>query len=205
MSCAGASKQMRALLEIKSADYIHNDLSSAAFYFKEGVAERLKRDERDGIFLQMMAALVMTAFSLEAYLNFLGSQKVANWNDRMAISGKLKTLCDEFGVAQDETDRPFSTVAELVALRNTLAHGKPQIIDTKIEVIGTHDELMARMRGPKAEWETKVAPEFVETAYDDVEEIWRRLLTAAKIETIETTGRESAGLEFLAFVETDKA
>ena len=62
--------------------YIHNDLSNAAFHFKTIIEARLKMDDRNGITFDCMACLVMCAFSFEAYITFLGSKIIENWNER---------------------------------------------------------------------------------------------------------------------------
>jgi hypothetical protein len=46
--------------------YVHNDLENTAFYFKEQVKERAETQDRDGIGHDMMACLVMLAFTVEA-------------------------------------------------------------------------------------------------------------------------------------------
>jgi hypothetical protein len=60
--------------------YIHNDLSNAAFHFKTSVEEKLKGD-RTGIAFHSLACLVMTAFTFEAEMNFLGAKLIDGWNE----------------------------------------------------------------------------------------------------------------------------
>jgi hypothetical protein len=198
-----SKKRIRALLEIKNQDLIHNDLSNAAFYFKKRIDERIAKNDHDGIFLEMIAALTMTAFALEANLNFVGSNKVKGWNDWQSVGNKLKEVCKSLDLNPDHNKRPYATVAKLISIRNTLAHGKPQIVEIKEEVEGTHDELMARVRNYQNEWEKAVTPAFVAEAYDDVEAIWQEMLKAAKIDVIESTSGGSGGIEFLGYAEPE--
>lgn len=196
-------KRIRAMLEIKNVDLIHNELSNAAFYFKNRISERIAKDDHNGLFLEMIAALTMTAFALEANLNFVGLKKVPNWNDWQSVESKLKEVCKSLGLSPDHNKRPYATVVKLISIRNTLAHGKPQIVEIKEEAEGTHDELMARVRNYQSEWEKAVCPEFVVEAYDDVEAIWQELLKASKIDVVESMSGGSGGIEFLGYVEPE--
>jgi hypothetical protein len=178
--------RLRALVTAERKDLIHNDLANAAFYLKERVVTRDAADDRDGIFLDMMAAAAMTAFAFEAYLNFLGTAKVVAWKDRAPILAKLDILRTVFGIAAPQDARPYSTVRELIGLRNTLAHGQPHFTKIRKEAEGTHSELMELVRPVQPEWERMLTPDFVVRAYEDVEGIWRQMLDAADIDIFET-------------------
>lgn len=196
-----SQRRIRALLELESVELIHNDLSNAAYYFKSRMDKRIKHGERDGVFHEMMAALMMTAFSLEAYLNFIGWSKLANWNERKKIHDKLKAVCEALGIKADYDKRPLSTVGDLIEFRNMIAHGKPRIVKDKRIAEGTHDELTAELRGYQAELDRIVTPDFVKTAYDDVEKLWQEMLTAANIDVMETLDGGGSSIEFIAFAD----
>ncbi|RWA78216.1 hypothetical protein [Mesorhizobium sp.] len=87
-----AQPKIRALLEIEDADFIHNDLANAAFHLKERVRKAMEAGERDGIGLDMMAALTMTAFAHEAYLNFIGDMVIEGWDERQALWKKERQI-----------------------------------------------------------------------------------------------------------------
>ncbi len=52
--------------------YIHNDIGNAVFYFKKRVDERVAKDDREGVGLEIIAGLTLLAFEVEAKFNFLG-------------------------------------------------------------------------------------------------------------------------------------
>jgi hypothetical protein len=54
--------KMKVHLKAHRHFYIHNDIGNAAFYFKERVNDRIAKDDRDGIGLEIMAGLTLLAF-----------------------------------------------------------------------------------------------------------------------------------------------
>lgn len=82
-----------------------------------------------------MAALTFSAFTLEAYTNFVSSRIFPDtWNqkrERQSSSKKIKDIFEKFELAYDAHDESTrNTIQYLTELRNELAHGKPY---TKIE------------------------------------------------------------------------
>ncbi|WP_164477710.1 hypothetical protein [Pannonibacter phragmitetus] len=196
-------KRMRVLVEKEIVDNIHNDLSNTAFYFKKRIKKRMDTGDQDGIFLEMMAALTMTAFALEAILNYIGHAKeVPAWRKK-SLEEKLAVLLEKLGLKPDFEARPYSTVKQLKDLRNTLAHGKPRTITPEPEeIIGTYDEIYVKP-DLRSDWEREVTPEFVEIAYDDMVEIEKELFSAAKIEVMETLNGGSWTITFIDYVDDD--
>ena len=189
--------RMRAVVHARSVDLIHNDLANAAFFFITRIKDRLANDNRDGLFHEVIAALTMTAFTLEAYLNFVGSQLNPDWSERDDVESKLKTLRNALGVQTDYNKPPYATARELIGARNRLAHGKPQITNQRTEVDVTDAELEAMARDLVVARDKEVTAEFVLQAYDDVEAIWRELLTAAGIDVIDTLTSAGGTIEVL--------
>jgi len=195
-------RRIRARLEVETADLIHNELTGAAFYFRERVAERIAAGDHDGIFFEMIAGLTMSAFSLEACLNYVGDAKIGDWKEFARTADKLALICEKLGVTRDTSQRPHSTISPLIELRNLMAHGKPKVVVKVEEAEGTHDELVARVRAIQTEWwETMVTPEFVSIAFDDVEAIWLEMLKAADIDIIETMRGGGSSIHFLGYLE----
>ena len=54
-------RRIKAKLDREWRDLIHNDLSSAAWYFEQRVQARIAADDREGVGFEMIAALTMTA------------------------------------------------------------------------------------------------------------------------------------------------
>jgi hypothetical protein len=194
MSDDAPRPRVRAMVNTRGVDLIHNDLANAAFFFTTRINDRLAQDDREGLYHEVVAALTMTAFTLEAYLNFIGPQVKTDWSERDDVETKLKAL----GVETDYNKPPYATARELIAARNRLAHGKPQDTVRRTEAIGTNEELEALAQELVRAWERAVTPEFVLQAYDDVEAIWKELLTAAGIDVIDTLSSASGSLEVLS-------
>ncbi|WP_332715784.1 hypothetical protein [Pelagibacterium mangrovi] len=195
-------RKMRVELTKEQAVYIHNDLGNTAFYFKKRIVERLEKGDHDGIFLEMTAGLTMTAFAMEASVNFVGDRIFGEaWDEWEPSLKKVKQVLSELGVDYGEFEkRPFSSIIELKKLRDTLAHGKPERITSKEIVIGTYDELYARQRIAGG-WEAMVTVENVVDWYDDMNDIWKMMIDAAGIEVIDTMSTGSHGMHFIEYVD----
>jgi hypothetical protein len=199
----GKQQRIRAALEVEQDDLIPNDLGNAAHYLTMRIADHLARDDHEGLFLEMIAAVTMTAFSFEAYLNFIGGETVEEWNERQRTREKLPTICTALGLTPDYSRRPYSTVEQLLDMRDLLAHGKPRRLKSRQIAEGTHDELTARARAKmEVGWAKALTPEFVAESYGDVEAIWLELLAAAKIDIIETMSGGGSSIEFLGYAES---
>lgn len=77
---------------------------------------------------QKIAAVVFSAFTMEAYLNHLGSELFPEWNaTERAMGGarrKLDRLATHLGVTVDYKGRPFKTFLDVFRFRDKMAHGK---------------------------------------------------------------------------------
>ena len=80
---------------------------------------------------QCRASLVLRAFALEAFLNWLGRHLVPHWSylERLKPKEKLDLLSDLIQVRPDYGARPWQIVKDLFGFRNDIAHGKPERLD----------------------------------------------------------------------------
>lgn len=194
------NRKMRVKLTSDRAIYIHNDLSNTAFYFKNRVTTRLEEGDHDGIFLEMIAGLTMTAFAMEASINFVGDKVLReDWNERAAYWKKVKQVFEALGIKPDFETRPFSSIGKMQALRDALAHGKPERITKEEIVVGTYDELEARQR-LHGTWEEMVTIDNVKDWFDDMRAIWELMLEAGDIEVFDTMSQGMHGMEFIEHV-----
>jgi hypothetical protein len=171
--------------------YIHNDIGNAAFYFKNRVDERIAKNDHDGVGLEIMAGLTLLAFEAEARFNFLGAKLITGWNEGGKTIKKIKAVCRHLEIAPNFSVRPYSSLEKLKTFRDTLAHGKPveKVFDQ--EVVATAEELRA-MGVLHADYEVYINQAFFHAAYEDVELIWKDLLTKSGMNVFDTlTGRES--------------
>lgn len=203
--------RIRAKITNDWVDYPHNDLSNAAWFFRERINKAFAEKERaDGIFLDMMACVTMIAFSLEGYVNFIGAKllggKPHDWSDfeRITVRNKIKVIGRHTGIQIDWNQRPYSTTTKLMNLRNMLAHPKPHKADPREWIAdGTESVFKKVLRDYEPAWMKIIDQAFIEETYADVEAIWKSLLSAAKIEEHEAWSGGSQGIELIEFLPPD--
>jgi hypothetical protein len=81
-----------------------------------------------GRFNKCLSAMVMTALSIEALANAVGSRAVTDWPtfERMRPLEKLDLLVTELEIRRDESSDPWPTLVYLAGFRNDIAHAKPE-------------------------------------------------------------------------------
>jgi hypothetical protein len=204
---------VRAKITNDWVDYPHNDLSNAAWFFRERINKAFAEKERaDGIFLDMMACVMMIAFSLEGYVNFIGAKlldaKPEEWAnfERAVVRDKIKAIRRLTGIQIEWNKRPYSTTAKLIDLRNMLAHPKAHKAEPRVWIAeGTDSSFKKMLRDYEPDWVKIISPAFIDEAYADVEAIWKSLLVAAKIGEHETLSGGSQGFEVVDFLPPDEA
>lgn len=197
-------RRFKALIEIEKVDRIHNDLSNIAFRLKERVKNALDKEDRDGIGLDIMAALTMVAFAYEAYINFIGFSVLKPWREWSPSHIKEARVFQKLGIELVTGERPYSSIVSLRQVRNTLAHGKPINETATWESIGTNSELEAEARAASIPaWEELITPDFLFQAYDDVNAIWHHMLNAADINVIETFSGGGRSISFLGYADQE--
>jgi hypothetical protein len=140
----------------------------------------------------IVAGLIMTAFTVEARINFVGWKRVADWKEFSPTSAKLGRLYQQLGMnSPDEAVRPFSTLADLRKFRDTLAHGKPETIEFHGEVVVDEDELSKIDLAGK--WEANATSAFLSLAIEDSDQVWHDLLDAFGIDVYETLTQADGG------------
>lgn len=85
--------------------------------------------ETKGRYYLWMGSLLLAAFTLEGYLNFLGRLFYPSWESferNLSWSKKIKLLGDRFGVVFDEGAEPLQTMKALFQFRDRIAHPKPR-------------------------------------------------------------------------------
>ncbi len=86
---------------------------------------------RPGYFYEWMAAILMAAFTFEAYLNHAGKAIFPYWKEMERIShrSKLNIICTQLGIKRSDDKRPYQTLVELFRFRNDVVHGKSEFLD----------------------------------------------------------------------------
>ena len=121
--------------------YVHNDLSNAAFYFKNNIEEKLKAENESGIAFDYMACMIMLAFTFEAKINFLGHKLIASWKERQSFDDKVSEVLKHLNVEPDWSSRPYQSIEKMRQFRNSIAHGKPIEIEFDNTIENSADEL----------------------------------------------------------------
>jgi hypothetical protein len=77
-----------------------------------------------------LLSLVASAFCLEAYLNELGERRLSLWSppERYSPGRKLKLVCKKIGLQPRLDRRPFSSFRWVMRFRNSVAHGRTEIV-----------------------------------------------------------------------------
>ena len=131
-------------------------------------------EEHEGSFFQIMASLIFTAFTLEAYLNHVGKSIFECWDDleRLSPSAKINVIAEQLKVKKDDSKRPFQTVKRLFDFRNDVAHGKTILLKTEEQISVANasiENYIHKMLEP--EWEEYSTLDNAKRARADVEEI----------------------------------
>ena len=83
------------------------------------------------IFDAGLLALIASALATEAYLNYLGPRACISWSpaeDRLTPREKLKLVCRQVEMPLDTDSSAYRAFVRLFALRNRLAHGRPETV-----------------------------------------------------------------------------
>ena len=164
------------------------------------MSERLAKDDREGVGLEIIAGLTLLAFEVEARFNFLGAKLISNREERKPAILKVKRVCKRLGVAPDFSVRPYRSVEKLKDFRDTLAHGKPEEKVFDEEVVATAEDL-ATMGILRADWEAYIDYGFFQEAYGDVEQIWKDLLAKSGLTVLDTVTHGSSQMSFIQQIE----
>ncbi|MBP4049221.1 hypothetical protein J9978_06880 [Chromobacterium violaceum] len=135
------------------------------------------RQSPEGSSWQFLSSILLTAFTFEAYQNHIGPKLFAHWDhlDRLPPLAKFDLIVDrlEIDVPNAKSGRPWQTLRDLFAFRNTIAHGRSvnlekvdtKTTDTYLDVF--HDELLA-------DWELRIQDDkFALRCREDVEKALR--------------------------------
>jgi hypothetical protein len=191
-----------AKLKIERGDFIHNDLANAAFHILERVRAAQLEGQREGVGLDIMAAIAMTAFTHEAHLNFVGFTLLKEkWTEQKSVFAKRDIISKLLGIEWNDEIRPFSTIIKLQNIRNIIAHGKPRKMNEEWESVGTNNELEMEVYSVRTDWNENVNGLFLESAFEDVDRFWKMMLERANISLFETLSGGSSSITFINYAE----
>jgi hypothetical protein len=166
---------------------IHAHIENAAMWFTDIVKQKVKDQDEAGMTFTCMAAGTMLAFSFEAYLNAIGSRKLVLWNEWDDYHRKIDKVFQHLKITPDWGKRPYSSVSAMKRLRNFLAHGKPEQVETTMTFIDKADGQKGKAIDMTAEWQQLCTPEMITNAYDDHSEVWKDMYQRSGINVMDLT------------------
>lgn len=142
------------------------------------------KEAPEGSYYQLMASLIFTAFTLEAFLNHIGQNIFKCWEDldKLSPSGKLNLIAEKLEIEKDDGKRPFQTVIELFKFRNDVAHGKTVHLQFEGQIAIADDKFDQYMfESLQTPWQQYCNLKNAERAREDVEKICRIIHEASDI------------------------
>jgi len=129
----------RVVTSVEGERFVHKELWRVVL--RQG--EHAKQAPR-GSFYDDLVAMMFCFHALEAYLNYVGEKLAPDlWKDEReyfsrqpyrGFDGKIRKVLELAGLSEPpRNQRPYSSVWTLKKLRDLLAHGKVEVIDTSIE------------------------------------------------------------------------
>jgi hypothetical protein len=140
------------------------------------------QEEMKGSYYTNMGALLLVAFTLEAYLNHLGSKLFKFWPqiERIPVMKKYELLCAHLDIAPGSRSSD-QNIHDLFKFRNAVAHGKSQIVKTSKAVSVEEDDF--HKHSPKTSEEEYCTVENAKLAREVVADFIKKLHLAAGLGT----------------------
>ena len=117
---------------------------------------------------ELLPVVVFMAFTVEAYLNSLGARNIEFWDqiERIPWRKKVEVLHLRAGKGIDWGSKPLQYATQLFALRDKLAHGKPEVIAGPVCASRqeAEDKLFGEMANPP--WLSALSDDWLATARD---------------------------------------
>lgn len=134
--------------------------------------------EEEGSYYTTMSALLLTAFTFEAYLNHHGEKLIAFWEEiePIKVLDKYSVLCKHLNITPDYSKRPYQTIKALFKFRNAIAHGKSQILQ-ETKLVNSQDD--PHDHTPRTHWEEYSILTNAKLAKSDISQIITELHRAA--------------------------
>lgn len=127
-------------------------------------------EELRGSNYTIIGALLLTAFTFEAYLNHLGGKRLKFWEEieSIPVMKKYSVLYKELDLVPDYSQRPHQTLKVLFKFRNAIAHGKSQVLEEAKEINSQDDRCE---HTPKVHWEEYCTLDSAKRAKEDIAKI----------------------------------
>lgn len=138
----------------------------------------------------------MLAFTFEAKINFMGWKLIEDWKELQRFDGKVKQVLEKLAIQPDWKSRPFLSLQRMKDFRDTVAHGKPQVIEKDEVVVMTPEELDRRV-DLSGEWEKACTSEILAEADEDLDKVWKLMLDKSELSIFDTMTHGEGGISFI--------
>ena len=143
-------------------------------YLKECAQFHLKESEnsQEGHFHSSMSCIIFSAFTMEAFLNYMGSCVFDFWDElerHLTSVNKLNVICSQLNIQSDFSDRPFQSFVKAFNLKNYLNQGKI------VSYSQTAPLASAGYAAGWTGWEERCTPEQAREIYEDMLRIMKVL------------------------------
>lgn len=139
------------------------------FYHAVSVHLQHVQKKHDGYFYSLLSAIMMSAFTVEAYLNYVGPKVEPGWDDfdKASPIAKLRHVASLLHLELDPSSGPMQTVTELFRFRNNMAHPRPsQLVE---ETLHTHEDYQKSLyEQPIPKWMNFATEKNAQRCYDDI-------------------------------------
>ena len=137
---------------------------------------KIAEESEEGRLYTLVASLIFSAFTLEAYLNHLGKLRNKEWEKierKHSKIEKYKLLAEAAEIKYNFSVHPYSTLKELFSFRDRMAHGRTteEVISTCIDM---HEKHLPQIHA-KNDWQVFATLETARQSIKDVERLIKEL------------------------------
>ena len=177
MDCEGAAMKRKARVKSEKTLYTFAYLRNASY-----MLFKLGKSTASGRAHMYLASMLLSAFSMEAYLNHLGSETIPYWatlERRLGPGEKLDVLTKHLLPSIDPAKKPFHTFSVLFRFRNALVHGRTEYLTAESTQFLSEDAIP---RLPETKWEKMISQPMAERFLADTKSMIQILQAAAHLE-----------------------
>jgi len=150
-------------------------ISFVLMYYTSKHFLELARQSQESRFYNCMASMIFCAFSLEAYFNQIGENKLKHWKSiqrKLGPEEKLNLFNDIYKFPIDRGSRPFLSMKKIFEYRNRIAHPKNQVIVNEPKEKLKDGEIPKLL---KTDWENQTSIDEAELFFTDTEAMIKQL------------------------------
>jgi hypothetical protein len=107
----------------------HTTLTYVILFHGANQSYKQAKENVEGSLFNCLSAQLLSAFTLEAFLNHVGQKNIKLWNileKKLQPAEKLEFICNEICFKPDFSRRPFQYLKQIFGFRNYMVHGKTE-------------------------------------------------------------------------------